>query len=114
MQAGLEATVVDPIFVKPLDTELFNSILPDHSLVVTIEEHAVNAGLGMIFNSFLMQNGWKETDVLNFGVPDRFLQFGSTQELLKEIGLDPETIAQRILQEHADRPLSKRKEKALV
>ncbi len=114
MQAGLEATVVDPIFVKPLDTELFNHLLPHYSLVVTIEEHAVNAGLGMIFNSFLMQNGWKEIDVLNFGVPDRFVQFGSTKELLREIGLDPETIAQRILQEHADRPLSKRKEKALV
>lgn len=114
LQKRLDATVVDPIFVKPLDTDLFNRLLSTHSWVVTIEEHAVNAGLGMIFNSFLMQYGWKGVDVLNFGVPDRFVQFGSQKELLKEIGLDPESIASRILQKYADRSLSQRKEKALV
>ena len=66
---------------------------------MTIEEHAVNAGLGMIFNSFLVQNGWKEAEVLNFGIPDRFIQFGSHSELMKEIGLDAQSIASRILQE---------------
>jgi 1-deoxy-D-xylulose-5-phosphate synthase len=116
MVAGMEATVVDPIFLKPLDEELFHRLLPDHSLIVTIEEHAVSAGLGMIFNSFLMQNGWKEGEVLNFGIPDRFMQFGSHKELLKEIGLDAESIASRILQEleqydHCDLPA--REEKAL-
>ena len=96
---GIDATIVDPIFIKPLDTELFNHQLLTHSFVVTIEEHAVNAGLGMIFNSFLMQNGWKEVEVLNFGIPDRFIQFGTNTELLKEIGLDAQSIASRILQE---------------
>jgi 1-deoxy-D-xylulose-5-phosphate synthase len=96
---GIDATIVDPIFIKPLDTELFNHQLLTHSFVVTIEEHAVNAGLGMIFNSFLVQNGWKEVEVLNFGIPDRFIQFGTNTELLKEIGLDAQSIASRILQE---------------
>jgi 1-deoxy-D-xylulose-5-phosphate synthase len=99
LNAGIEATVIDPVFIKPLDSELFNHLLSTHSLAVTIEEHAVNSGLGMIFNSFIMQNGWKEVEVLNFGVPDRFIQFGSHAELLKEIGLDAESIAARILQE---------------
>ena len=102
--AGIEATVVDPIFIKPLDTELFNRLLSTHSLVVTIEEHAVTSGLGMIFNSFLMQNGYKEIDVLNFGVPDTFVQFGSHDIILKEIGLDAETIASRILQDRPREP----------
>jgi 1-deoxy-D-xylulose-5-phosphate synthase len=97
--AGIEATVVDPVFIKPLDADLFNQLLSTHSLAVTIEEHAVNAGLGMIFNSFLVQNGWKEIEVINFGIPDRFIQFGSHTELMKEIGLEPEAIASRILQE---------------
>ncbi|MBF8263916.1 MAG: dxs [Parachlamydiales bacterium] len=97
--AGIEATVVDPVFIKPLDFALFNQLLSSHSLAVTIEEHAVNAGFGMIFNSFVMQNGWKEVEVLNFGVPDVFVQFGSHTELMKEIGLDAESIASRILQD---------------
>jgi len=96
---GIDATVVDPIFIKPLDADLFNHLLATHSFIVTIEEHAANSGLGMIFNSFLMQNGWKEAEVLNFGVPDRFIQFGSHSELMKEIGLDAHSIASRILQE---------------
>lgn len=97
--SGIDATVVDPVFVKPLDVNMFNSLLLEHSLVVTIEEHAVNAGFGMIFNSFLVQNGWREVEVLNFGVPDHFVQFGSHSELMREIGLDAESIASRILQE---------------
>jgi 1-deoxy-D-xylulose-5-phosphate synthase len=96
---GIDATIVDPVFIKPLDTELFNHLLSTHSFVVTIEEHALNAGFGMIFNSFLVQNGWKEVEVLNFGIPDRFIQFGSHSELIKEIGLDAQSIASRILQE---------------
>ena len=105
--AGIEATIVDPVFVKPLDGDLFNSLLSTHNLAVTIEEHAVNAGLGMIFNSFLVQNGWKEVEVLNFGVPDIFVQFGSHAEILKEIGLDAESIASRILQDRPHETLEK-------
>ncbi len=115
-RCDIDATVVDPIFIKPLDADLFNRLLPTHELAVTIEEHAVNAGLGMIFNSFLMQNGWKDIETLNFGIPDRFVQFGSQQQLLQEIGLTPESIAARILQElnYVDRPVSERTEKTLV
>lgn len=104
--AEIEATVVDPVFIKPLDHELFNKLLSTHSLAVTIEEHAAGAGLGMIFNSFLVQNGWTEVEVLNFAIPDTFVQFGSHDELMKEIGLDAESIASRILQ---DRPYEKEK-----
>jgi 1-deoxy-D-xylulose-5-phosphate synthase len=53
----------------------------------------------MIFNSFLVQNGWKDVEVINFGIPDHFVQFGSHTELMKEIGLEAEPIASRILQE---------------
>jgi 1-deoxy-D-xylulose-5-phosphate synthase len=113
----IEATIVDPVFLKPFDKELFNRLLDTHSLVATIEEHAINAGLGMIFNSFIVQNKWKETEVLNFGIPDQFVQFGSHKELMKELGLDAESIASALLQiigNHVHRPLSERKEKALV
>jgi 1-deoxy-D-xylulose-5-phosphate synthase len=93
----VNSTVVDPVFIKPIDTELFNRLLSTHDLVVTIEEHAVDSGFGMIFNSFLLHNKWKGVDVINIGIPDRWIQFGSHQELMKEIGLDAESIADRIL-----------------
>ena len=117
LSQGIEATVVDPVFVKPLDFELFSQLLSTHRFVATIEEHSLNGGLGMIINNFLVQNGIREAEVLNFGIPDIWVQFGSNIELMRELGLDAERIAKRILQEFYvddDRSISKRKEKAIV
>lgn len=96
---GFNATVVDPIFVKPLDTELLSDILMTHALVVTIEEHSVNAGFGMIFNSFAIRNGFQKNQILNFGIPEMYVEQGTQKELLLEIGLDAASIAQKILNE---------------
>lgn len=96
---GISATVVDPVFIKPLDLDLFSHLLSTHRFVATIEEHALNGGMGMIINNFLVQNGIREAEVLNFGVPDMWVQFGSNTELMRELGLDAESITQRILQE---------------
>lgn len=117
LSQGITATIVDPVFIKPLDFDLFSHLLSTHRFVATIEEHALSGGMGMIINNFLVQNGIREAEVLNFGIPDMWVQFGSNTELMRELGLDAESIAQRILQEFfADdyRPLSKREEKAIV
>ncbi len=100
-QEGVEATIIDPIFVKPLDSDLFCRILLSHKYVVTLEEHSLSGGLGMIFNNFILQNKFNHVQVLNFGIPDTFLEQGSHKELLQEIGLTPEMISSQILQEFA-------------
>lgn len=113
---GITATLVDPIFIKPLDFELFTHLLSTHRFVATIEEHSINGGLGLIINNFLIQNGIRHAEVLNFGIPDMWVQFGSNSELMQELGLDAESITARILQEFfADdyRSVSKREEKAI-
>jgi 1-deoxy-D-xylulose-5-phosphate synthase len=94
---GIEATVIDPVFIKPLDSDLFCGILDSHPYVVTIEEHSLNGGLGMIFNSFMVKNKFTKTQILNFGIPDTFVEQGSHRELLIELGLTPEAIAEQIL-----------------
>jgi len=98
-QEGIEATVIDPVFLKPLDSDLFCDILHNHKYIVTIEEHSVNAGLGMIINNFIMRNKFQHVQVLNFGIPDAFIEQGSNKELFFELGLTPENIAHQILQE---------------
>lgn len=117
LSKGIRATVVDPVFLKPLDFDLFTELLSTHRFVATIEEHALQGGLGMIINNFLVQNSIREAEVLNFGVPDMWVQFGSNTELMRELGLDAESIAQRLLQEFFvddHRPLSEREEKTIV
>lgn len=95
-EIGINATVLDPIFVKPLDSELLCKLLLNHNRLVTIEEHSVVSGMGSIINNFLMTNGFSNVQVLNFGVPESFIEQGSHKELLNEIGLTPTKIFQRI------------------
>lgn len=97
LEKNIQATVLDPIFVKPLDSELFCKLLLTHSKIVTIEEHSVVSGMGAIVNNFLMTNGFNHIQVLNCGIPEAFLDQGSHVALINEIGLTPEKITQRIL-----------------
>lgn len=53
---GISSSVIDPVFVKPLDSELLADVFMSHKCVVTIEEHAVNAGMGVILNTFAVRN----------------------------------------------------------
>lgn len=94
---GINATVMDPVFIKPLDADLICRLLLTHSNIVTIEEHSAICGLGSILNHFLMSHGYNQVQVLNCGIPETFLDQGSHAELINEIGLTPEKITQRIL-----------------
>ncbi len=94
---GISATILDPVFVKPLDSELLCRLLIDHSRIITIEEHSVVSGMGSIVNNFLMTQGYGNVQVLNIGVPETFLQHGSYKEIINSIGLTPEKITKRII-----------------
>lgn len=93
----VQATIVDPVFVKPLDVTLFTELFKQHKILVTIEEHSIKAGLAMILNSFIIQNEMRDINIMNFGIPDRFIHHGKTSDLLKSIGLDVESITHAIL-----------------
>lgn len=95
---GINASVMDPIFVKPLDSEMLCDLLLTHQKIVTIEEHSLQSGLGAILNHFLLCNGYTNVQVANFGIPETFVQQGSHQELLNELKLTPSHIHQTILQ----------------
>ncbi len=112
---GIEAAVLDPVFVKPLDADMLRRLFPLYSLAATIEEHSLHGGMGMIINDFLIKNRLQRLHMINFGVPDIWVQFGSNQSLVQELGLDAKSIAERIAQEyHDDRLISQRTEKALL
>lgn len=96
-KSGIQATVMDPVFVKPLDSELLCDLLMTHQKVVTIEEHSVVSGMGSILNNFLMTSGYQNVQVLNCGIPETFLNHGSHKEMLKEIGLTKEAITERVI-----------------
>lgn len=92
---SLNATVADMRFVKPLDESLVLELAEQHDLLVTLEENVVAGGAGSAVTECL--NAREVTlPVLQLGLPDRFVEHGKHEELLKECGLDPEGIRSAI------------------
>ncbi|MFA6502570.1 MAG: 1-deoxy-D-xylulose-5-phosphate synthase, partial [Parachlamydiales bacterium] len=81
-QNGYNATILDPIFIKPLNKELLQNLTSLHDYVITIEEHSVTSGFGSIYNNFLVQYNLRPKQVLNFGLQDEFIEHGRNDELL--------------------------------
>lgn len=91
-QEGIDPTLFDPIFLKPIDEEALTTLILSHDLIFTIEEHSIRSGLGNLVNQFITQKELFGTKIFNLGIPDRFIAHGSRQDLLKEIGLDVDSI----------------------
>ncbi len=106
IERGIFATVVDPIFVKPLDRALLLELCSKHSRLVTLEEHSLKSGLGAEVASFLFENGLGQIDLLQIGVPDQFYHHKNSAEFLDAIGLSAVKIEERILASFfAEQPL---------
>jgi 1-deoxy-D-xylulose-5-phosphate synthase len=97
LEAGkqLGATVVNMRFVKPLDEELILELAKSHDVLVTVEENVIAGGAGSAVNEFLQAQSIL-LPVLNIGLPDRFVEQGSREELLALCGLDAKGILARI------------------
>ena len=87
----IDATVADMRFVKPLDEQLIRELAETHDLFITIEENAVQGGAGSAINEFILNNDI-QIKVRNLGLPDRFIEHGSTGDLLERIGLTADDI----------------------
>jgi 1-deoxy-D-xylulose-5-phosphate synthase len=85
---GIELTVVNARFVKPLDRELLASQLADGGRVATVEEHALAGGFGSAVLEAIAEMGLEGIETLCLGIPDRFVPHGSQQTLLHSLGLD--------------------------
>jgi len=97
VEAGkqLSATVVNMRFVKPLDEALILELAKSHDVIVTVEENVIAGGAGSAVNEFLHAQNIL-MPVLNIGLPDRFVEQGSREELLALCGLDTKGILAKI------------------
>ncbi|BAN36003.1 1-deoxy-D-xylulose-5-phosphate synthase [Sulfuricella denitrificans skB26] len=91
----LKATVANMRFVKPLDEELTLRLAQTHDLLVTVEENAVMGGAGSAVLEFLESKG-VTVQVLQLGLPDRFVEHGDPVKLLASCGLDQDGIVRAV------------------
>lgn len=92
---ALDATLVDMRFVKPMDEALVLSLAASHDHFVTIEDNAIMGGAGSAVNELLMRSKLCKP-VLNLGLPDRFVEQGTQQEIYALLGLDDAGIQRSI------------------
>ena len=95
--AGLDASLINMRFVKPLDTQMIAELAATHELLVTVEENAVTGGAGSGVNETVAAMGLS-CHLLNIGIPDRFIEHGSREDCLADAGLDATGIAHQIHQ----------------
>ncbi len=84
---GIDATVVDMRFVKPLDEALVLELAASHELLVTIEENAIMGGAGAAVGEFLAREAVLKP-LLHLGLPDIYVEHAKPAQMLAECGLD--------------------------
>ncbi len=93
---GIEATVVNARFVRPLDRDMLHKVLEEHPLVCTIEEHTTNGGLGAACLEEAALSRRATDKLFPIGLPDAFVEHGTRTEMLEEMGLTPRCLVQTI------------------
>ncbi len=100
-EKGLEPTVADGRFAKPLDAELTEKLAADNELLVTIEENVLAGGFGSGVLEHLedafADRAAERARVLRIGLPDRYVTHGKPALLREEVGFTGEGVADRVL-----------------
>ena len=91
-EEGVQSTVVNARFAKPIETDFLRDVCEGKKLVVTLEDNVTTGGFGSAVSATLREAGI-EVPVLIYGLPDRYVDHGTIEELFKEVGLSPSDIA---------------------
>ncbi|WP_037498925.1 1-deoxy-D-xylulose-5-phosphate synthase [Solirubrobacter soli] len=95
-ERGLDVTVADARFVKPLDVPLLTALAAEHELLVTIEEGVLAGGFGSAVWESFSEEGALAPRILRVGLPDRYVTHGAPALLHEEVGFTAERIAERV------------------
>jgi len=94
-QSGIDVTVADARFAKPIDAALAAQLASEHDLLVTVEEGVLAGGFGSAVWETLSDGGMAAR-ILRVGLPDRYVTHGAPKLLHEEVGFTGERIAERI------------------
>jgi len=93
---GISATLINSRFAMPFDKEAIKELPAEHSLLVTMEENVQSGGFGEHVTEYVKTNGIA-LEVLNIALPDCYVEHGNVEVLKKELHVDAESVAKRII-----------------
>ena len=94
-EKGYGVSLINARFVKPIDKEAVGKACENHKLIVTLEENVACGGYGEKVLSCMKEKGFNN-EYLNVSIPDAYIEHGNVNLLKKEIGMDADSIVERI------------------
>ena len=95
-EQGHSASLINARFIKPIDEGAVLEACDSHRLIVTMEENVACGGFGEKV-LFCMNENHRDNGYLNISLPDAYIEHGNVELLKKEVGMDAESITERIL-----------------
>lgn len=92
---GLSVEVINMRFVKPFDKIMLDEVAKSFNKIITLEENSVAGGFGSAVLEYFSSKNYKN-DFLNLGLPDKFVDHGTQQELHHILKIDPQGITERV------------------
>lgn len=94
---GVSVAHYDIRFVKPLDEEMLHAVGKKFKNIITVEDGVISGGAGSAIIEFMAANGYSPT-IRCIGIPDTFVEHGTTEQLYEICGMDKDTVLRTILQ----------------
>ena len=93
---GVSVAHYDMRFLKPIDTDILREVGENFKYVVTLEDGCVNGGLGSAVVEYMAENGYTPA-IKVMGIPDKFIEHGTPEELYRVCGMDKDSVLSTIL-----------------
>ena len=88
---------VNPVFIKPMDTELIKRVAENHKHIIVVEEGIKKGGFGESVETFILESGI-DADVQVMAIDDRFVEQGNVALLREEIGISYKNIYEKVME----------------
>lgn len=88
----INPTIIDLIFIKPLDEELLLNLAKEHKKWYIFSDSAKRGGVGEILSGFLQDNDIKDVSVVSFEYPDNFITHGNISKVENSLNIDVDSI----------------------
>ena len=94
-EQGINCEVINMRFAKPIDTEMLDKVAEKFNKIITLEENNLPGGFGSAVAEYFISKNYKN-DIKFIGIPDKFIDHGTQEELHKLLGIDPDGIVQTV------------------
>lgn len=100
-EKGYVCSLVNARFAKPIDTVTIDYLAKSHDLFVTMEENVASGGFGTQVAAYLQDSGYP-CELLQIAIEDEYVEHGNVDILYREVGLDADTVTDKIIAKHME------------